>query len=123
MARRQAAGPADGDRHAAAFVVLMASASIISHALFCAENFGPSISHPAILWNSRTVPPGAPLSVVRAAGLARKGVIRAGNDADLLMVGMTFQSTPRFARGRVSLKHGRPVIGGMFDRTIMDQFA
>jgi beta-aspartyl-dipeptidase (metallo-type) len=59
----------------------------------------------------------------RAAGLASKGVIRAANDADLLILGDDLSIDATIARGRVFLKHGKPVARGMFDQTIMDQLA
>jgi beta-aspartyl-dipeptidase (metallo-type) len=59
----------------------------------------------------------------RAAGLARKGAIRAGNDADLLILGDDLSIDATIARGRVFLNHGKPVVRGMFDQTIMDELA
>jgi hypothetical protein len=50
-------------------------------------------------------------------------VIRAGNDADLLILGDDLSIDATIARGRVFLKRGKPVARGMFDQTIMDQLA
>ena len=59
----------------------------------------------------------------RAAGLAGKGTIRAGADADLLVLGDDLEIAVVIARGRVMLNDGQPAVRGMFDATIIDELS
>ncbi|MBO0752045.1 MAG: amidohydrolase family protein, partial [Bradyrhizobiaceae bacterium] len=59
----------------------------------------------------------------RAAGLARKGAIRAGNDADILVLNDDLSIDAVVARGRMVLAHGKPLVRGMFDQTLIDELA
>ena len=62
-------------------------------------------------------------NVADATGLARKGRIAAGLDADLVAFDDDWQIHTVIARGRVMVADGAPVARGMFDRIILDQLA
>jgi beta-aspartyl-dipeptidase (metallo-type) len=58
-------------------------------------------------------------NVADATGLARKGRIAAGADADLLVFDQDWQVRTVLARGRIMVEDGRPVVRGMFDEIIL----
>jgi beta-aspartyl-dipeptidase (metallo-type) len=60
-------------------------------------------------------------NVADATGLARKGRIAAGIDADLVAFDDDWRIHTVLARGRVMVENGAPVVRGMFDRIILDQ--
>ena len=60
-------------------------------------------------------------NVADATGLARKGRIAPGLDADLVAFDADWQIHTVLARGRVMVANGEPVVRGMFDRIILDQ--
>ena len=62
-------------------------------------------------------------NVADATGLARKGRIAPGLDADLLAFDHDWQIRTVIARGRVMVAEGAPVARGMFDRIILDQLS
>jgi beta-aspartyl-dipeptidase (metallo-type) len=62
-------------------------------------------------------------NVADATGLARKGRIAAGLDADLVAFDDDWRIHTVIARGRVMVAAGEPVARGMFDRIILDQLA
>jgi beta-aspartyl-dipeptidase (metallo-type) len=63
------------------------------------------------------------VNVADATGLARKGRIAAGLDADLVAFDDDWRIHTVIARGRVMVAAGQPVARGMFDRIILDQLA
>jgi beta-aspartyl-dipeptidase (metallo-type) len=72
------------------------------------------------------LPPAEALRVVTAnvadaTGLARKGRIAAGLDADLLAFDSDWRIRTVIARGQVMVDAGEPIARGMFDRIILDQ--
>ena len=60
-------------------------------------------------------------NVADATGLAQKGRIAPGLDADLIAFDEDWQIRTVIARGRVMVDQGQPVVRGMFDRIILDQ--
>lgn len=60
-------------------------------------------------------------NVAAATGLAQKGRIAPGMDADLLVLDDDWQVDTVIARGRIMVAAGQPVVRGMFDRIILDQ--
>jgi beta-aspartyl-dipeptidase (metallo-type) len=62
-------------------------------------------------------------NVADATGLARKGRIAAGLDADLVAFDDDWQIHTVIARGQVMVAAGRPVARGMFDRILLDQLS
>ncbi|HEX6143495.1 MAG TPA: amidohydrolase family protein [Geminicoccaceae bacterium] len=74
------------------------------------------------------VPPADALACITrnpadALGLARKGRIGTGRDADLVVLDGDWRIDCVIAGGRVMVEGGRPVVRGMFDQTILDQMA
>lgn len=62
-------------------------------------------------------------NVARAAGLAAKGRIAAGMDADLVLFDDDWTIHSVFARGRRMVAEGRLTHRGMFDQVLLDQLA
>jgi beta-aspartyl-dipeptidase (metallo-type) len=62
-------------------------------------------------------------NVADATGLARKGRIAPGLDADLVAFDADWRIRTVLARGRVMVDAGQPVVRGMFDRTVVDQLS
>jgi beta-aspartyl-dipeptidase (metallo-type) len=60
-------------------------------------------------------------NVADATGLARKGRIAAGLDADLVAFDSDWRIDTVIARGQIMVDCGEPVVRGMFDRIILDQ--
>jgi beta-aspartyl-dipeptidase (metallo-type) len=60
-------------------------------------------------------------NVAAATGLAHKGRIAAGLDADLVALDADWQIRSVIARGRVMVEDGLPVARGMFDQILLDQ--
>jgi beta-aspartyl-dipeptidase (metallo-type) len=65
----------------------------------------------------------ATANVADTTGLARKGRIAAGLDADLVAFDSDWQIHTVLAHGRVMVAAGEPVARGMFDRVILDQLS
>jgi beta-aspartyl-dipeptidase (metallo-type) len=62
-------------------------------------------------------------NVADATGLARKGRIAPGLDADLVAFDADWRIHTVLARGRVVVQAGEPLVRGRFDRIILDQLA
>jgi beta-aspartyl-dipeptidase (metallo-type) len=62
-------------------------------------------------------------NVAAATGLADKGRIAAGLDADLVAFDEDWRIHTVIARGRVMVEAGEPVVRGMFDRIVLDQLS
>ena len=62
-------------------------------------------------------------NVADATGLAQKGRIAAGLDADLVAFDDDWRIHTVLARGRVMVAGGAPVVRGMFDQILLDQLA
>lgn len=58
-------------------------------------------------------------NVARATGLASKGEIAPGKDADLLVLNEDWSIHSVFARGKVFVQDGAPLIRGMFDEILL----
>ncbi|OZI31160.1 beta-aspartyl-peptidase [Bordetella genomosp. 10] len=62
-------------------------------------------------------------NVARATGLARKGEIAIGKDADLLVMNADLQILHVIARGKLFVQDGEPVRRGMFDEVLLRELS